>query len=86
MISRLARYKDSLFLTDSDVDSLARQFMNSVYADGTYADWPLDRRVDGFLHRQGLQRIVEDGDTYNLILNRVMGYIGALSRPVRPVG
>lgn len=26
-----------LLLTDSDVDALARQFMNSAYADDTYA-------------------------------------------------
>ncbi|HWS91896.1 MAG TPA: hypothetical protein VN306_05185 [Mycobacterium sp.] len=63
-------------LTDSDVDSLAWQFLNSAYADDTYADWPLDRRLDGFLRRRGLVRLVEDGDAYDLILNRVMAYIG----------
>lgn len=63
-------------VTDSDVDALAWQFMNSGYADDTYADWPLDRRLDGFLRRQGLGRLAEDGDAYNLILNRVMAYIG----------
>jgi hypothetical protein len=63
-------------LTDSDVDALAWQFRHSNYADDTYADWPLDRRLDGFLRRQGLGRLAEDGDAYNLILNRVMAYIG----------
>src|SRR5450755_2832127 len=65
--------------TDSDVDVLAWQFLNSAFADNTYADWPLDRRLDGFLLRRGLVRIVEDGDAYDLIFNRVMAHIGAAS-------
>ena len=67
-------------LTDSDVDALAWQFLHSPYADQTYADWPLDRRLDGFLRREGLARLVEDGDTYDLILDRVMAYIAARAR------
>jgi hypothetical protein len=74
---------DPPLLTDSDVDAFAWQFMNSAYADATYADWPLDRRLDGFLRHRGLSRIAEDGDAYGLVLNRVMAYIGAVSRPVR---
>jgi hypothetical protein len=74
---------DPPLLTDSDVDALAWQFMNSAYADDTYADWPLDRRLDGFLRQRGLSRIAEDGDAYGLVLNRVMAYIGAVPRPVR---
>jgi hypothetical protein len=72
---------DPTLLTDSDIDALAWQFLNSAYADNnTYVDWPLDRRLDGFLHRQALVRLVQDGDAYDLILNRVMAYIGVASR------
>lgn len=67
---------DPLLLTDSDLDVLAWLFLNSSYADKAYSDWPLDRRLDGFLRREGLVRIVEDGDAYDLVLNRVMAYIG----------
>ena len=67
-------------LTDGDVDALAWQFLHSPYADQTYADWPLDRRLHGFLCREGLARLVEDGDTYDLILDRVMAYIAARAR------
>lgn len=63
-------------LTEFDVDALAWQFMHSPYANDTYADWPLDRRLDGFLRREELGRLVEDGDAYDLILDRVMAYIG----------
>ena len=70
---------DPSLLTDSDVDVLAWQFLNSAYADKTYAEWPLDRRLDGFLRRQGLFRIVEDGDAYVLVLDRVMRHIGVAS-------
>jgi len=70
-------------LTDSDVDALACEFMNSPYAEDTYADWPLDRRLDGFLRRRGLPRITEDGDAYDLVLNRVMAYIGVAQQPAR---
>ncbi|MGB8389235.1 hypothetical protein [Mycobacterium sp.] len=70
----------SLSLTDSDVDELASQFLHSAFADDTYADWRLDQRLDGFLRHRGLVRLVDDGDAYDLILNRVMAYIGALRR------
>jgi hypothetical protein len=71
---------DPPLLTDSDVDELAWQFLNSAYADDTHADWPLDRRIEGFLRRRGLIRLAEDGDAYDLILNRVMAYITARAR------
>jgi hypothetical protein len=73
---------DWLPLTDSDVDELAWQFMDSAYADDTYADWPLDRRLEGFLRHRGPFGIAEDGDAFGLVLERVMACIGALSRAV----
>ncbi|BBZ73975.1 hypothetical protein [Mycobacterium paraseoulense] len=66
--------------TDSDVDELAYTFLHSPYAGDTYVDWCLDRRLEGFLRNRGLVRLVEDGDAYDLILNRVMIYIGELRR------
>jgi hypothetical protein len=67
-------------LTDAYVDALAFEFLNSRFADDTYADWSLDRRLDGFLRQRKLVRLIEDGDAYELILDRVMCYIGALRR------
>jgi hypothetical protein len=73
----------SLRPTDSDVDALASDFMDSAYADDTYADWPLDRRLDGFLNRRGLSCITENGDAYDLVLDRVMAHIGAMQQPAQ---
>lgn len=70
----------SPLLTDADVDGLAFGFLHSPFADDTYADWSLDQRLDGYLRHQGLVRLAEDGDTYDLLLNRVMAYIGELHR------
>ncbi|OOK72176.1 hypothetical protein BZL30_5433 [Mycobacterium kansasii] len=42
-------------MTDSDLDALAMQFLDSAYADyNKYSEWPLDRRIEGFLLRRGL--------------------------------
>lgn len=71
---------NSPVLTDGDVDLLAWRFLHSAYADDTYADWSLDRRLDGFLRRDGLASIAEDGDAYHLLLDRVMAYIAARDR------
>lgn len=68
---------DRLLLTDSEVDALAWQFTNSAYADDTYADWPLDRRLEGFLRHRGLFSIAEDGDAFDFVLDRVMTCISA---------
>lgn len=77
---------DSLSLTDRDVDVLTCEFLNSQYAEDVYADWPLDRRLEGFLRHRDLARAVDDGDTYNVILKRVMAYISPAHRPPCPKG
>ncbi|HTX93947.1 MAG TPA: hypothetical protein VME67_03370 [Mycobacterium sp.] len=66
--------------TDAAVDALAVQFLHPPYAGDTYADWSLDRCLDGFLRHRGLLRLLEAGDAYGLILGRVMSYIGVLHR------
>jgi hypothetical protein len=78
MVSTLG---DPPISTDSDFDALAWQFLDSPYADNTYADWPLDRRLEGFLRREGLVGVVADGDAYDLVLDLVMAHIGATSHP-----
>jgi hypothetical protein len=63
------------FLAEPDFDGLAWQFLHSDYAGAMYAQWPLDRRLEGFLHYRGLTRVADDGDLYNMVLDRVMTHI-----------
>jgi hypothetical protein len=71
---------DRVELTDRDVDELVWQFLNSAYVGDEYACWPLDRRLDGFLRRRGLGRLADDGDSFNIVLHRVMFGISVLAR------
>lgn len=70
---------DRMSLSDFEVDGLAWRFTDSAYAEDAYADWPLDRRLEGFLRHSGLSGIAEDGDAFGLLLDRVMACISALS-------
>jgi hypothetical protein len=67
-------------LTDSDVDTLAWEFLRSRYVGPIYADWSPDRRLDTFLRRRGLARVADDGDLSNIVLDRIMGYVGIVPR------
>ncbi|OBF10141.1 hypothetical protein A5730_07275 [Mycobacterium sp. ACS4054] len=62
-----------LLLTDSDVDALACEFLQSHYLGPFYADWSPDRRLDTFLRRRGLSRVADDGDLSNTVLERILG-------------
>ena len=62
-------------LTDSDVDTLAREFLRSPYVGPIYADWSPDRRLDTFLRRRDLARVADDGDLSNIVLDRIMSYV-----------
>ena len=62
-------------LPDSDVDSLAREFLRSRYVGPIYASWSPDRRLDTFLRRRGFARVADDGDLSNAVLDRIMAYV-----------
>ena len=67
---------DHPFPAEVDIDGLASQFLHSKYAGAVYVQWPLDRRLVRFLQYRGLARVADDGDLYNIVLNRVMTHIG----------
>jgi hypothetical protein len=71
---------DSPSVTDTDVHALTWEFVNSGYRGDEYANWPIDRRLDGFLRRRGLSRHADNGDTCNVIIDLVMTYMSAASR------
>jgi hypothetical protein len=64
---------------EADIDGLARQFLHSKYAGTVYVQWPLDRRLVRFLQYCGLARVADDGDLYNIVLDRVMAHISKAS-------
>jgi hypothetical protein len=70
-------------LTDSDVDALASDFLESRYLGPIYADWSPDRRLDAFLRRRGLSRVADNGDLSNTVLERIMIHVGRASRLAR---
>ncbi|OBF57641.1 hypothetical protein A5756_08365 [Mycobacterium sp. 852002-53434_SCH5985345] len=73
----------TLSLTDSDVDALASEFLQSHYLGPIYADWSPDRRLDTFLRRRGLSRVADDGDLSHTVLERIMAHVGRSSQRAR---
>jgi hypothetical protein len=61
--------------TDTDVDTLVWEFLGSDYVSDEYLNWQLDRRIEGFLHHRGLGHLADDGDRFNIILDRVMSHV-----------
>lgn len=59
-----------------DADQFAWQFLHSDYVDDIHANWPLERRLEGFLRNRGLARLADDGDVCSIILDRAMTYWG----------
>ncbi|WP_211280778.1 hypothetical protein [Mycobacterium arosiense] len=59
-------------MTESDLDALASDFLQSNYLGSIYADWSPDRRLDVFLRRRGLARVANDGDLSHSVLERIM--------------
>lgn len=76
--------ENSRSLTDLDVDALAWEFLRSRYARDTWPAWPLDQRLNGFLHESSLARLADNGDLFNILLERVMSYVSIASRSSRP--
>ncbi len=70
-------------LTDSDVDALASEFLQSRYVDPIYSDWSPDRRLDTFLRRRGLVRVADDGDLSEIVLYRIMAKAGRAAQLAR---
>ncbi|MGB8405488.1 MAG: hypothetical protein WCE30_15605 [Mycobacterium sp.] len=58
--------------TEAEVHSLTTEFVNSGYRGAEYANWPIERRLERFLHRRGMARHADNGDLCKVILERLM--------------
>lgn len=67
-------------LTAQQLDALSWDFLRSEFTDSTYSVWPIDRRVDVYLHYRGRHDLIDDGATYDALLQRVMANIGGALR------
>jgi hypothetical protein len=76
----------ALLLTDSDVDALAWEFLNSEQAGGAYAGRSFGRRLEAYLRRRDLARGADDGDLCSILADRVLTYLGEARRPGRTGG
>ncbi len=63
-------------MTKQELDAIAWRFLGSEFTAQSYANWPIDRRVDAYLLHHGLVEFVNDGAAYSALLERVMANIG----------
>jgi hypothetical protein len=66
--------------TKLNLDAIAWKFLVSEFAGQTYADWPIERRLDGYLLHHGLVDMFNDGGACEALLERVMDNIGRAVR------
>jgi hypothetical protein len=60
--------------SEPDIHALTTEFVNSGYRGAEYANWPIERRLERFLRRRGLDRHADDGDICAVILERLMAH------------
>jgi hypothetical protein len=62
---------------ESELDTMAWEFLGSQYAGARFAEWPIDRRLDAYLLHRGLTNVAENGTLCAALLDRVMANIAA---------
>ncbi|WP_018601079.1 hypothetical protein [Mycobacterium sp. 155] len=67
-------------LTRPQIEAVAWGFLRSEFTQRMYASWPIDRRIDAYLHHHGLQDIINDGSAYDRLTERVMANLGRARR------
>jgi hypothetical protein len=67
-------------LTHHELDRIAWKFLGSKFTSRDYAQWTIDRRLDGYLLHHGLINVMNDGTVYDALLESVMANIGPARR------
>ena len=62
-------------LTTEQLDELAWEFLRSEFTDRAYSVWPIEGRVDAYLHHRGRHDLIDDGAAFDALLDRVMANI-----------
>ena len=75
-----SRLTGAVVLTEPELEALAWGFLESEFAGLVHADWTVERRIDAYLARHGMAHVVNDGDTYQAVLQRVLANIGPARR------
>lgn len=66
--------------TSNELDTIAWKFLRSEFTSQIYSDWPIDRRIDGYLLHYGPTELINDGSAYDALVDRVMANIGKALR------
>lgn len=67
-------------LSGQQIEAIAWGFLRSEFTHQKYAIWPIDGRIDAYLLRRGLQAVINDGSTFDLLRDRVMANMGRALR------
>ena len=67
-------------LTEPQMEAIAWGFLRSEFTQQIYASWPMDRRIDAYLHHHGLDQIIDDGSAFDRLTQRVMANLGRAVR------
>jgi hypothetical protein len=63
-----------------DCDELSWNFINSEFSREPYGYFSLERRLDAYLRHRQLNDVLNDGNAYDALLERVMANIGPARR------
>ncbi|WP_174522716.1 hypothetical protein [Mycobacterium lehmannii] len=67
-------------LCEVDLDTIAWEFLGSEFTGLTYADWPIERRVNAFLAHRGMTDLRDNGDACVAVMQHLLANVGAALR------
>lgn len=71
---------DKLVMSKEQLEDVAWQFLRSELTGDTYAQWPIDRRLDAFLLHHSYRKLHDDGSAYAALLDCVMTNLPTAAR------